>query len=193
MSTAVTPAPPRPFPALQLVALQVCDCGHGATSAVPVVDGYVLNRAVQRGIRGGDWLTQQAYSYLAVSAYSALGVFARCFWCFCCWYIYIYIFHHSEKIVIDKLTACYRDLVEAFFIDRFDLIRFSSGFFMVSFILSGDWENALPRLCAPWGVLTKRCDARVAGALINASPKIWHAPRTAANYTLFCTTCQIRR
>eukprot|EP00903_Cladosiphon_okamuranus_P013603 g12669.t1 len=42
----------------------VCDCGHGATSAVPVVDGYVLNRAVQRGIRGGDWLTQRTNDYL---------------------------------------------------------------------------------------------------------------------------------
>lgn len=46
---------------------QVCECGHDATSAVPVVDGYVLNRAVQRGIRGGEWLTQQCYAYLAVS------------------------------------------------------------------------------------------------------------------------------
>ncbi|CAN0020457.1 unnamed protein product [Ectocarpus sp. 12 AP-2014] len=43
----------------------VCDCGHGATSAVPVVDGFVLNRAVQRGIRGGDWLTQQTNAHLA--------------------------------------------------------------------------------------------------------------------------------
>eukprot|EP00752_Nemacystus_decipiens_P001521 g1491.t1 len=42
----------------------VCDCGHGATSAVPVVDGYVLNRAVQRGVRGGDWLTQRTNDYL---------------------------------------------------------------------------------------------------------------------------------
>ncbi|CAN0117478.1 unnamed protein product [Ascophyllum nodosum] len=42
----------------------VCDCGHGATSAVPVVDGFVLNRAVQRGIRGGAWLTQQTHAYL---------------------------------------------------------------------------------------------------------------------------------
>ncbi|CAM9929264.1 unnamed protein product, partial [Scytosiphon promiscuus] len=43
----------------------VCDCGHGATSAVPVVDGFVLNRAVQRGIRGGDWLTKQCSAHLA--------------------------------------------------------------------------------------------------------------------------------
>ncbi|CAN0558307.1 unnamed protein product, partial [Laminaria digitata] len=42
----------------------VCDCGHGATSAVPVVDGFVLSRAVQRGVRGGEWLTQQTYAYL---------------------------------------------------------------------------------------------------------------------------------
>ena len=49
---------------------KVCDCGHGATSAVPVVDGFVLNRAVQRGVRGGEWLTHQTYAYLKASLFA---------------------------------------------------------------------------------------------------------------------------
>ncbi|CAM9539150.1 unnamed protein product [Pylaiella littoralis] len=54
----------------------VCDCGHGATSAVPVVDGFVLNRAVQRGIRGGDWLTQQTNAHLVAKGIHVIPRYA---------------------------------------------------------------------------------------------------------------------
>ncbi|CAM9610662.1 unnamed protein product [Chrysoparadoxa australica] len=37
----------------------VCECGHGSLSVVPVVEGYVMGKALQRGVRGGAWLTQQ--------------------------------------------------------------------------------------------------------------------------------------
>lgn len=53
--------------------IQVCDCGHEASSAVPVVDGFVLNRAVQRGIRGGAWVTRQTYEFLTVRGYVRRG------------------------------------------------------------------------------------------------------------------------
>lgn len=43
----------------------VCDCGAGSTSAVPVLDGYTLNRVVGRSPRGGDWLDEQVAAWLA--------------------------------------------------------------------------------------------------------------------------------
>ncbi|CAM9102360.1 unnamed protein product [Phaeothamnion confervicola] len=42
----------------------VCDCGHSSLAVVPVVDGYVLNKGIQRSARGGDWLTHQALEHL---------------------------------------------------------------------------------------------------------------------------------
>jgi len=43
----------------------VCDCGAGSTSAVPVLDGYTLNRVGGRSLRGGDWLDEQVAAWLA--------------------------------------------------------------------------------------------------------------------------------
>lgn len=43
----------------------VCDCGAGSTSAVPVLDGYTLNRVGGRSPRGGDWLDEQVGAWLA--------------------------------------------------------------------------------------------------------------------------------
>jgi actin-like protein 6A len=43
----------------------VCDCGAGSTSAVPLLDGYVLNQLVGRSERGGDWLDGKVGEWLA--------------------------------------------------------------------------------------------------------------------------------
>lgn len=43
----------------------VCDCGAGSTSAVPLLDGYVLNQLVGRSERGGDWLEGKVSQWLA--------------------------------------------------------------------------------------------------------------------------------
>ena len=42
----------------------VVDCGGGGTSVVPVLDGYVLNKPIQRSHRGGEWLTEQVHNFL---------------------------------------------------------------------------------------------------------------------------------
>ena len=31
---------------------------------VPVLDGYVLNKPIQRSHRGGEWLTEQVHNFL---------------------------------------------------------------------------------------------------------------------------------
>lgn len=43
----------------------VCDCGAGSTSAVPLLDGYVLNQLVGRSERGGNWLDGKVGEWLA--------------------------------------------------------------------------------------------------------------------------------
>lgn len=42
----------------------VCDCGAGSTSAVPIVEGYALNKATWRSPRGGQWLDEQVGKWL---------------------------------------------------------------------------------------------------------------------------------
>ncbi len=43
----------------------VCDCGAGSTSAVPVLDGYVLSKLVGKSERGGNWLDGKVGEWLA--------------------------------------------------------------------------------------------------------------------------------
>lgn len=52
----------------------VCDCGAGSTSAVPILDGYVLNQLVGRSERGGDWLDGKVGEWLE-SRKAKIGLF----------------------------------------------------------------------------------------------------------------------